>query len=450
MNTDTCHFKSLEEIQRKNRELGLGLHFSTHIESLGQPVRVDGIPFSNSLAVHPMEGCDANADGTPGERTKRRYARYAAGGAGLIWLEATAVCESGRASPRQLWLNRQTVGRFAELREEIARAARNAPDGAGNPVCILQLTHSGRFSKPTGRPAPVIAYHDPYLSRLHIDDRDIQPVTDDELERLEEQMENAAVLAKEAGFDGVDVKCCHRYLASELLSAFDRDGKFGGSFENRTRLLRETAARIRGRVGPSLLVTTRLNLYDGFPLPHAWGAGKNADEVELEEPLRLIRELHADGMNLISLTMGCPYINPHVNRPSNHYDKPSTENPLVGVARLVDGTRRVQNAIRDLTVVGVGYSWLGEFSPYLAAGEKEQNGVGIVGYGRESFAYPDFAADICRTGRLKKEKCCIACGKCTELMRAGKAVGCVIRGPEFYRKEYREIIQNANRRKNTP
>lgn len=429
------HYQKLEEIREKCAELGLELPFSENTAVLCSPVNLGNRTLKNSLAVHPMEGCDANADGTPGELTFRRYSRFARGGAGLLWMEAVAVNESGRASPRQLWLNDRTVGEFARLREQIDKSSAHGE----SPLCILQLTHSGRFSRPNGKPAPVIAFHDPdYLSKVHIDDRDLTPISDDELELLEEQTEHAAMLAKQAGFDGAEIKCCHRYLASELLAAFEREGKFGGSFEGRTRFLRETVGRVQSRTGGDFLVTTRLNLYDGFPYPFTWGAGREEGEVSLHEPLELIQMLYGGGMKLINLTMGCPYINPHVNRPSDRYLKRPDEHPLIGVARLANGIRSVQKAFPDLAVVGTGYSWLRQFSPMLAAGEKESGGVTIVGYGRESFAYPDFAEDIRKTGGFQKEKCCITCGKCTELMRSGSETGCVIRDREIYLSKYQQ------------
>ncbi len=64
-------------------------------------------------------------------------------------------------------------------------------------------------------------------------------ISDRELEELESAYVNVARLAKQAGFDAVDVKSCHRYLLSELLGAREREDKFGGSYENRTRLIKK-------------------------------------------------------------------------------------------------------------------------------------------------------------------------------------------------------------------
>ena len=67
-----------------------------------------------------------------------------------------------------------------------------------------------------------------------------------------------SLLAQEVGFDGVDIKCCHRYLNCELLSAYNRPGDFGGSFENRTRFLMDCVRKVKAAVNPEFIITTVL------------------------------------------------------------------------------------------------------------------------------------------------------------------------------------------------
>ena len=433
-------FRSLDEVIQKSRELSLNLHFSADTGILGRTVQADGFTFRNALVNHPMEGCDGESDGSPSELTRRRYGRFARGGAGLIWMEAVSVRENARANPRQLWMTDATLDAFRRLREEIDAAGR-AQNGRG-PAVIVQLTHSGRFSRPQGKPQPIVAAHDPRLNGTIYDDTDAEPIADDDLDRLGEEFEKAALLAREAGFDGVDIKCCHRYLFSELLSAVTREGRYGGSYENRTRMLRETLARVKGRVGPGLIVTTRLNIYDGFPYPYGWGMDRDDFEKgDLTEPIRLVKELEGLGVRLVNLTMGCPYINPYVNRPS---DMQAQGHPLAAVARLTQGIAAVQKAVPGMAVIGTGYSWLREYAPFLMAGEMENGGVTMAGFGRESFAYPDFARDILEGGGMKHEKCCITCGKCTEIMRAGGTTGCPIRDAGMYLPIYRRLYMKKS------
>jgi 2,4-dienoyl-CoA reductase-like NADH-dependent reductase (Old Yellow Enzyme family) len=287
----------------------------------------------------------------------------------------------------------------------------------------MQATHSGRFSKPEGAPAPLIAYENPGR-----DEAGARVVSDHELKALEEQYGRAARLAAAAGFDGIDIKACHGYLCCELLSAYTRRGAYGGAFENRVRLLVNGVKAARAAAPAGFLVTSRLNVYDGFDYPYGFGADEN-----MEEPLRLADILHNRlGMGLLNITMGCPYSNPHVNRPfcKGPYEPP--ESPLAGVARMARLTARVQQAFPSLAVLGSGPSYLRHYGAHYAAGMAQEGGSKLMGFGRQAFAYPDFARDILRTGGLDPGKCCVACGKCSLRLRAGNTAGCVVRDGGVY------------------
>src|SRR5437870_1245326 len=214
-----------------------------------------------------MEGCDGTLDGRPDELTLRRYRRFGAGGAKLIWGEATAVVEEGRANSRQLLINDATAADLEKMLRECRQAHREVCGSDDDLVVGLQLTHSGRYSFRR----PLLAFHDPLLDpRTVVDkatgravDASYPLLDDDYLERLPDRYVAAAKIAYRAGFQFVDVKQCHRYLLSELLAAKTRPGKFGGSLENRTRLARTIIERLRSEV-PGLVIATRLNVYDGI------------------------------------------------------------------------------------------------------------------------------------------------------------------------------------------
>lgn len=382
-----------------------------------------------------MEGCDGTAEGAPGPLTFRRYKRFAQGGAALLWFEACAVVAEGRANPRQLWINRANRDEFARLLEESIGAA------DPRPFAVLQLTHSGRYSRPVDAPRPVIAHHDPLLDK----DRGIPPdyplITDDELERLEDAYVEAARLAFEAGFDAVDIKSCHRYLINELLAAHTREGRYGGTYENRTRLLRNIVGKVMSIAPRGKIVTCRLGIHDAHPYPHGWGmSATDPMQPDLAEPKRLVRELSDMGMPIINITMGNPYFNPHVNRP---YDRPAEggvcpeEHPLVGVARLIGLTREVQAAVPQIAVTGSGFSWLRNLWPYVASACLRDGAMRMVGLGRQAFAYPGFANEIIQTGRLERRHTCIGCSGCTQIMRDGGMTGCVPFDSEVYGPIYR-------------
>lgn len=310
------------------------------------------------------------------------------------------------------------------------------------PLCILQLTHSGRYSKPFGHQQPVIAYHDPYLDGPAGVTPDQAPITDAELEQLQASYVEAALLAREAGFDGVDIKSCHRYLLSELLAAHTRHGKYGGEFQNRVRFLWETITRVRAAVSDELILAVRLNACDVHPYPHGWGVDRgDYTRPDLREPKQLLHLLQQQGVSLVAVSAGNPYYNrPDITRP---FDTPMVgatippEHPLESVARLFSVAREMQKTEPGIAIVGSGYSWLRQFLGHAAAANIASGSVTLAGVGREAFAYPDFARDLLTRGYLDANKVCIACSRCTQIMRDGGKTGCVIRDADVYLPIYK-------------
>ncbi len=437
------HYKSSDELLARARELGAELPFGEDLSVLAGPIRIGPRTAPNRLALHPMEGCDCELDGSPGELTRRRSLRQAAGGAGLIWMEACAVVPEGRANPRQMMLTEANADRFARLIEEMRAAARDSMGPAHDPVLILQLTHAGRYSRPGERPAPVLAHHSPALDASRSLSPDHPLITDEELGRLQDAFVRSAGLAARVGFDGVDVKACHGYLLGGLLAAFTRAGsRYGGpQFENRTRMLRETHARVAAEL-PGLIAACRLNMYDAMPHPYGWGTDRDdASRPDLTEPLRLAGILEEQGCPCINITVGNPYYHPHYNRPFDAPtvgEPPPPEHPLVGVDRMLQIARRLQEARPGMVVIGTGYSYLRGFMPQVAAGVLAAGWAQMVGAGRLGLAYPDFPRDVLRTGALDPQKVCVSCSRCTQLMRDGMPSGCVVRDREVYGPLYRE------------
>lgn len=432
MKHERFHYSNLEEIQKKASGIGVKIPVSENLSQLVQPVQKNGLYFENRFAIQPMEGCDAAPDGTPGELTKRRYDRFARSGAGLIWLEAVALQPQARAKPNQLLLTRDNVDGLKALVARIKETSLKEHGFA--PVVIMQAAHSGRYSNPNGYPEPIIAYNNPCFEK----DNPIDPsciITDDALRKLEDTYGEAAKLAQEAGFDGVDIKSCHRYLCSELLSAYERPGDYGGCFENRTRLLRNGIMAAQASTTGDFLVTSRLNMYDGFPYPYGFGvAAEHGLTPDLTEPLKLVDILHHQlGVKLLNITIGNPYVNPHVNRPYDRGNYVPEEHPFEGLARMMDCVGAVQKNNPDLVVLGSGFSYLRQFAPYQAAGAVEEGICTLTGFGREAFAYPDFIQDLKKTGSLDPKKCCVSCGACARLLRGGNAAGCVVRDAGYYK-----------------
>ena len=293
------------------------------------------------------------------------------------------------------------------------------------------------WSRPYDEKKPIRNWYSPVLDRHQGLAEDYPIITDAELEALPAKFGRATKLAMEAGFDGVDVKACHLYLMSEMLGGFDRPGPYGGSYENRTAIYFACVDAARAEIGSGILAA-RVNLYDGEA--GGWGVGENLS-LALEEPLRLVKDLEARGVTLLNITMGTPYYNPHVNRPyaRGGYEQP--ENPIDGVARLLYGCKRAQETVPGVVCVATGFSYLRQYGPAFAAGLVAEGGAKCVGWGRGSFAYPDFAKDIIEKGEMIPNKCCVTCGVCTKIMRqpTGRP-GCPVRDTAWYQPEYQRVL----------
>jgi 2,4-dienoyl-CoA reductase-like NADH-dependent reductase (Old Yellow Enzyme family) len=393
-----------------------------------------------------MEGWDATADGQPTALVRRRWQRFGQSGASLIWGgEAVAVRHDGRANPRQLVLNAANVGALGELRELLVQE-HERHTGSREVVVGLQLTHSGRWSRPNDskRLEPRTAYRHPLLDARAGQCGDDAVLTDGEVSDLIADFVTAAVRAQQAGFDFVDVKHCHGYLGHEFLTAVDRPGRYGGSWENRTRFLREIVAGIR-RDAPGLGIGVRLSLFDQLPFqkgpdgtgvptpwsgpyPYAFGADhQDPSRIDWTEPRAFFRLLGELGIRLVCLTAASPYYNPHLQRPaatppSDGYLPP--EDPLVGVARQAAAVAQVKREFPDMTVVGSAYSYLQEWLPVVGAALVAEGRVDFVGLGRMVLSYPDLPRDVLSGRTLERRLICRTFSECTTGPRNGLVSGC--------------------------
>lgn len=424
---------------------------------LAQSLDIGGIKVGNRIAAQPMEGWDGTAEGRPTELTFRRWERFGASGAKLIWGgEAVAVRHDGRANPNQLLINKHSHDDLSRLRETLVAAHRQATGSDSDLVIGLQLTHSGRYSRPNahGRPEPKIVYHHPILdSRLGITP-EYPVLTDRELKNIIEDFHDAAIVAAGAGFDFVDIKHCHGYLGHELLSAQTRDGEFGGSFENRTRFLRQITNAVRA-ANPALAIAVRFSAFDMIPfrkslgetsgvpeptdglIPYRWAFGVNVDdpiEPDLSEPAQFLSLLRDLGVKLINVSAGSPYYNPHIQRPafyppSDGYSSP--EDPVKGVARQMWVTRELKQQFPDLIVVGSAYSYLQDFLPYVAQAAVREGWTDFVGLGRMILAYPSLLLDVIHGRTLQRKLVCRTFSDCTTAPRAGLPSGCYPLDPYY-------------------
>ena len=460
--TPPGRFKSTEQFREHWTSLDPSLGCDLEVEGpdgpLARPLLVpdrDGGTRSigNRFCVHPMEGWDGTEDGGPTENTLRRWRHFGQSGAKLIWGgEAYAVQPDGRANPNQLHLNpNPAVDNTANLAQllDTLKSAHLEHHGTTNDLLVgLQLTHSGRFSRPHGTTmSPRIAELNPVLSEKYGLDASVHILTDRELREISDNMVKAACLAADVGFDFVDVKCCHGYLLHELLGAHTRSGEFGGGFENRTRLFRETVEAIK-TARPRLMIGCRVSITDTYPLfrrdgdaigypkgvenhlPWRHGFGVNTHdptESDFAEPQRFLELCRDLGVFMANLTVGSPYYCPHLQRPaayppSDGYLPP--RDPLCEVQRHLQVVRTIRALVPNLPLVGSGWSYLQEWLPAVAQHEVRLNMVDMVGLGRSMLSYPTLPADVVAGRPLQKKFLCRTFSDCTTAPRNGMISGC--------------------------
>ena len=429
---------------------------------------VAGRRVGNRFAILPMEGWDGTELGQPTDLTRRRWERFGHGGAKLIWGgEAFAVRHDGRANPNQLVINDTNLAAIADLREHLMRAHAERHGSTTDLLVGMQLTHSGRWSRPNrkDRLEPLLAYHHPLLDARHAD----QPghlLSDDALDRLVDDFVRAGELAYKAGFDFVDIKHCHGYLGHELLSAIGRPGRYGGSLENRARFVVSVANGLRANV-PNMLLGTRLSIYDsvpyrkgpsgtGMPEDHstasyglAFGGDGTGTGFDLEEPAAWRRLARDAGISMVCTTAGSPYYSPHLQRPaaappSDGYLPP--EDPLVGVARQIEATGWLKARVAGLAWVGSAYSYLQEWLGVVGQAAVRHGLVDSVGLGRMALSYPDMPADLLAGKQLERQRICRTFSDCTSAPRRGLVSGCYPLDPLYRdRPEALELRQARQR-----
>ncbi len=455
--------KTADAFRRHLRDCGASLDFDEAMDGaatspLARPFELDGVRVGNRFCVLPMEGWDGTAEGEPSDLTRRRWERFGVSGAKLIWGgEAVAVQHDGRANPNQLVMSPRTQPAIAGLRDALVAAHRQR-FGANSDADLflgLQLTHSGRYARPTAKstPQPLAAYAHPQLDRRF--PAGVRLLTDEDLDALVERFVDAARLAWAAGFAFVDVKHCHGYLGHELLSARQRPGRYGGSLENRTRFLRSIVDGIRATV-PGLRIAVRLSAFDMVPFtksasgvgvpeaaPTPYGSAfgfldSRAEDLDaaLADARALLSRFEGMGVRWVCITAGSPYYNPHMQRPalfppSDGYLPP--EDPLVGVARQVAATASLKKDFPSLAIVGSAYSYLQEWLPQVAQYNVRHGMTDFVGLGRMVLSYPDLPADVLAGRPLQRKQICRTFSDCTTGPRHGLVSGCFPLDP-FYVK----------------
>ncbi len=405
--TRVASLKTVPDFRKQVAVLGLELPCEDSIvpgggSPLVQPVNqvlINGKRIGNRYAIHPMEGWDGTTTGGVTEEMRRRWQRFGESGAKLICgSEAMAVRPDGRANPNQLIITAENKSGLAELVQILQNAHKERYGTIADLVIGFQLTHSGRFCRPVDKKRweSRVAFRHPILDKKFNVTSDEQVLSDGEVEQLIQDYIKAARIAWEVGADFVDIKHCHGYLLHEFLGAHTRPGKYGGSFENRTRILREIIEGIRAD-GNQIEFGVRLSVFDKVPhrpdpalsqpgklgpgipedfahcLPYRYGFGVNQTDptqIDLTETFRFVELCGQLGVKILNTTAGSPYYTPHLQRPAAYPPSDGYQpayDPLVDVERQIQAVRQIKaRAPQDLVVVGSGYSYLQEYLPHVA------------------------------------------------------------------------------------
>ena len=455
-----AQLKTTADLRKYLADNNVDLDFDDELVNAAESPFAQGISLNsgryigNRFCILPMEGWDGTEDGRPTEFTKRRWENFAISGAKLLWgCEAVAVRHDGRANPNQLCMNEANFQDFVDLYKLVIDKHAEKFGNTDDLLVGLQLTHSGRFCKPNSHKKfeSKILYHHPVLDKKFGITDEYPLMTDDDIDALVEDFIKAAVLAQKAGYHFVDLKHCHGYLGHEFLSSFNREGKYGGSFENRTRFLRNIVEGIK-REAPGLEMGIRLSAFDFVPFKkgedglgepdysagetygYAFGGSGRGTTINLDEPKAFIELAQSLGIQLICLTVGSPYYNPHLTRPaifppSDGYQPP--EEPFIGVARHLAVTKELKDAFPDMVIVGSGYSYLQDWLPNFGQYVLRNNMADSVGLGRMVLSYPTLPDDVLNNRPLQRKLICRTFSDCTTAPRNGLISGCFPLDPYY-------------------
>ena len=231
-----------------------------------------------SAALESM--CHGNA---PSQQLLDYHRSVAAGGVGMTTVAYAAVAQSGLSFDRQLWMRKEIVPGLRKLTDSVHK------EGA---AASIQLGHCGNMSHkkicgetPVGASSGFNLYSPTFVRGLR----------KDELRVMAKAYGNAVRLARESGFDAVEIHAGHGYLISQFLSPYTnhRKDEYGGSLDNRMRFMDEVMAEVMKAAGNDMAVLVKMNMRDGFK-----------GGMDIEESLQVAHRLVNDGAQALVLSGG--------------------------------------------------------------------------------------------------------------------------------------------------
>jgi len=372
---------------------------------------------ANRFVSQAMESNDGENGGKVSELGYQRYRKLASGGWGIIIVEALSVTGNHLARKNGMILNKENLDSFKKLTETIKKENPEA-------VVLFQVTHSGSKSNPDFSESVSVCPNPANGSRV---------LATDEIQKIQDQFVESTILSEKAGADGVDFKMCHGYFGAEMLRPSNtRDDKWGGSFENRTRFLREGISRIREQLTDKYFILgSRISMYEA--LRGGCGAAGPDDIIEdLTEQMKLLQVMNALNMDYVNVSAGIPGVTSEVTRPLkgskylylNHFRYARTAKKFL---------EQLQSPMK---VIGSAYSILKEEALTLGDENIDKGYTDFVGWGRQSFADPLMPKKVANEEPVNW---CIACSGCSNLMMAQEHDGCIVHNP--YYKELHQSLR---------
>lgn len=408
-------------------------------EILWSPVKIGALNAKNRFAVLPMEGADAGKDGALTAGCMERYHAYCAGGAAVICLEAVTLQYESRSRDRQLLFDVRDPQSRASWEAFIRSLKIQYPDT----ILIFQFHHAGETADPSFSRRvcvkPLPGFGGDVIDESYIEDY------------IRRQVETAEFLYG-IGVDGVDLKLCHGYLGSQLLRPYnDRNWKYGGSWENRSRFAFETCEKIRSRIPDHhFLLGARVSMYEEMPGGQGH-AGADSPYIDLRESIALIQGLEQ---------RGCDFFGETIGNASLYWENMAPDRSCaVNVYKHASMAKRMKEHLRPETIViGAGMSVLGDGTenglrgieaeksslPAFGSSCIRDGGMDLIGLGRQSLADPELPRKL-RDGRRKEIHWCRTCNLCSELEMRQQSIGCPV-----YRETYRTLLQKVRKEYGKP
>jgi len=353
------------------------------------PFRIKHLEIPNRIVMPGLASFLIEDDGTITDKTIEHYRLRAAGGPGMVIVEACAVSPEGVVSPHQA---RIYDDRFVEGLAKIAQVMR--AEGA---VPAVQIHHGGRQTSskvikqkplaPSPLPCPTIR-------------GDVEPLTKEKIQELIHKFGDAAERAVQAGFDLIEIHGAHGYLINQFLSRFSniREDEYGGDVEGRTKFALEIVREIRKRIGKDFPLSFKISAQEFVP-----------NGLTVGESIKILKLLVKEGIDVVQVSAGNDATPEWIAQPM-----------FMKKACLAGSAGAIKKAL-NIPVMAVGRI----NDPLVAERILAEGKADLVCMGRGLLADPELPKKA-KEGRLEDIRTCIACNTCMEsIFRRGR-VECLV------------------------